>query len=248
MNRRATVRHMNRFALLLLMLPLMLLASCRHQVSPQIDLQPGASTYIVRSGDTLYSIAKAAGVDYKQLARRNQIAPPYNIYVGQRLYLDRRAPLANSIPIAKSRGRDVPPTPSKPSGPSRPARVEQKLIWPVTGNISSPFGQRGEKPHDGIDILAAEGAPIFAAADGEVVYADQRLAGYGLLIIIRHDNDLFTVYGHNQRNLVERGAKVRAGEIVARVGQTGHATTPHLHFEVRIGQTPVDPLEYLPRR
>ncbi|MDQ6951226.1 MAG: M23 family metallopeptidase [Mariprofundales bacterium] len=102
--------------------------------------------------------------------------------------------------------------------------------------------------HDGIDIGVKIGTPVTAAAAGTVVYSDHRLTGYGNLIIIRHSRDLFTAYAHNQRNLVRRGDRVRSGQIIAKVGSTGHSTGPHLHFEVRRGTTPVDPLLYLPKR
>jgi murein DD-endopeptidase MepM/ murein hydrolase activator NlpD len=96
-----------------------------------------------------------------------------------------------------------------------------------------------------VDILAPEGTPVRAARDGIVVYSDNQLSGYGNLVIIDHGNNLATVYGHNSVNLVRLGASVRRGTVIARVGQTGNASTPHLHFEVRRGQTPVDPLPYL---
>jgi len=102
--------------------------------------------------------------------------------------------------------------------------------------------------HDGIDIGAARGTPVVAAASGKVVYADHRLSGYGKLVIIRHSGNVFTAYAHNQRNLVRKGDRVRAGSVIARVGSSGRATGAHLHFEVRRGSTPVDPLAYLPRR
>lgn len=100
--------------------------------------------------------------------------------------------------------------------------------------------------HDGIDIGAKTGTAVHAAASGEVVYSDHRLSGYGRMIIIRHSPDLFTAYAHNQRNLVRKGNRVKAGEVIARVGSSGRASGPHLHFEVRRGETPVDPLAYLP--
>jgi lipoprotein NlpD len=102
--------------------------------------------------------------------------------------------------------------------------------------------------HDGIDIGAKEGTPVYAAAAGEVVYSDQRLSGYGKLIIVRHSQDMFTAYAHNQRNLVRKGDRVKKGDVIARVGKTGRASGSHLHFEVRRGSTPVDPLAYLPRK
>jgi len=92
--------------------------------------------------------------------------------------------------------------------------------------------------------ISLKSSPV---VDGKVVYADHRIAGYGRLIIIRHAGDFFTAYAHNERNLVSRGDHVKQGEIIARVGETGRATGPHLHFEIRRGATPVNPLAYLPR-
>ena len=102
--------------------------------------------------------------------------------------------------------------------------------------------------HDGIDIAAKAGTPIYAAAAGKVVYADSRLTGYGNLIIIRHSSDMFTAYAHNRNNLVVVGQMVKQGQHIANVGATGRASGPHLHFEVRRGERAVDPLAYLPKR
>lgn len=219
------------------------------------------STYTVRKGDTLYSIGRRFGVDHKLLASRNRIGWPYTIFVGQQLYLTRPAPTPEYMPVPK---KATPPASvsSKPGKPEKSNATASRdyhapavngssktvLRWPVDGTVTSGFGHRGSRMHDGIDIGAAEGTPVRAAASGEVVYSDQRLTGYGKLIIIRHDNDLFTAYGHNQRNLVNKGDRVKAGDIIARVGHTGRASGPHLHFEVRRGTTPVDPLAYLIRR
>jgi murein DD-endopeptidase MepM/ murein hydrolase activator NlpD len=211
------------------------------------------STYRVRKGDTLYSIGKRFGVDHKLLARRNHIGWPYTIYVGQRLSLIRTAAKPRYMPIPKSRKpkKSVKKSGSKKSSSShrRPAiKSSVKLRWPLNAKVTSRFGRRGSRMHDGIDIGAKEGTPVYAAAAGEVVYSDQRLSGYGKLIIIRHSSDMFTAYAHNQRNLVRKGSRVKAGDVIARVGRTGRASGPHLHFEVRRGSTPVDPLAYLPRR
>ncbi|MFC1537137.1 LysM peptidoglycan-binding domain-containing M23 family metallopeptidase [Pseudomonadota bacterium] len=218
------------------------------------------STYRVRKGDTLYSIGKRFGVDHKLLARRNHIGWPYTIYVGQNLSLTRTAAKPQYMPIPRTKTKRVAsrkPTRSAKkavskktaSTHSRPAiNGSVKLRWPLKAKITSRFGRRGSRMHDGIDIGAKEGTPIYAAAAGEVVYSDQRLSGYGKLIIIRHSSDMFTAYAHNQRNLVRKGDRVKAGSVIARVGKTGRASGPHLHFEVRRGSTPVDPLAYLPRR
>jgi len=220
-------------------------------------------TYYVRANDTLYSIGKRFGVDYLAIAKRNHLRAPYHIYVGQQLYINRTAPgdahrpvsrtisrAATSAPVV-SRSRVVKKKPVKRASKSRTshprAATSTKLLWPVKGVLTSRFGHRGSRMHDGIDIGAPDGTAVHAAASGVVVYSDSRLSGYGKLIIIRHGRNLFTAYAHNQRNLVRKGAKVRVGDVIARVGHTGRASGPHLHFEVRQGSTPVDPLAYLPR-
>jgi murein DD-endopeptidase MepM/ murein hydrolase activator NlpD len=107
------------------------------------------------------------------------------------------------------------------------------------------YGVRGGQRHDGIDIAAPEGTPVSAADDGTVLFAGEQ-AGYGALVIVRHEGDLLTLYAHNARVLVKEGQRVRRGQPVATVGQTGKTTGPHLHFEVRAGTRPRNPLLYLP--
>jgi len=225
--------------------------------------------YTVRRGDTLYSIGKRFGIDHKLLARRNRITWPYTIYVGQHLSISGNAPRSEFyMPMPKAKrvtSKRKTASPSKRTSSRKAVKKTQpkkssyrapaangsgvvKLRWPVSGKLTSRFGRRGSRMHDGIDIGAKEGTPVYAAADGEVVYSDQRLSGYGKLVIIRHSRDMFTAYAHNQRNLVRKGDRVKSGTVIARVGKTGRASGPHLHFEVRRGTTPVDPLAYLPRR
>ena len=219
----------------------------------------------VRKNDTLYSIGRKFGVDYRVIARRNHIRWPYRIYVGQRLYINRQAPAAFDPAAEKIRHiskhtaarktttrkhahRKSAKPKSASAHKSKAGGSGVRLRWPVSGVVTSKFGRRGSRMHDGIDIGAKEGTPVHAAASGVVVYADSRLSGYGKLIIIRHGRNLFTAYGHNQRMLVRKGAKVRTGDVIGRVGHTGRATGPHLHFEVRQGSTPVNPLAYLPSK
>jgi len=211
-------------------------------------------TYIVRKGDTLYRIGRRFGVGYHVIARRNHLRPPYPIYVGQRIYLDRIAPPPSYLPIRKAKKKKVISVRRKPGTIRRRGRkavarhTKVRLQWPVQGRVTSYFGMRHRRMHDGIDISARIGTPIHAAASGEVVYSDHRLSGYGRLIIIRHSRDLFTAYAHNQRNLVRKGDRVQAGAVIARSGRSGNTNGPHLHFEVRRGETPVDPIAYLPRK
>ena len=134
------------------------------------------------------------------------------------------------------------------NGENEPAvkKPTVSYIWPVKGTLTSKFGIRGEKQHKGIDIGSPEGTPVYAAADGKVVLSNES-GDYGLLIIIQHPDNSFTVYAHNSKNLVKDGSSVKQGDKIAEVGQTGGATGPHLHFEIRIGAKPVDPLLYLPK-
>jgi murein DD-endopeptidase MepM/ murein hydrolase activator NlpD len=118
------------------------------------------------------------------------------------------------------------------------------LIWPVSAPVTSPFGWRWGRMHEGIDLGAAYGTPIAAAAAGTVIYAGW-LGGYGNLTVIDHGGGLATAYGHQSRIAVSLGEQVAQGQIIGYVGSTGHSTGPHLHFEVRVNGQPVDPLGYL---
>jgi murein DD-endopeptidase MepM/ murein hydrolase activator NlpD len=118
------------------------------------------------------------------------------------------------------------------------------FVWPVHGPITSPFGMRWGRMHEGIDIGVGFGTPIASAAAGTVVYAGW-LGGYGNLVVVDHGGGLSTAYGHQQRIYVSYGQQVGQGDILGEVGSTGHSFGPHLHFEVRVNGSPVDPLGYL---
>jgi len=219
-----------------------------HQ-SEQKVVRERMPAYVVRKGDTLYSIGKRHHIDYHQLAKRNGIRKPYTILVGQRLYLGGTKSVAKtSVKVAPKQQRMKQK--KKPKSVVYPTAKHSKvkLIWPTQGKLSSKFGPRNNRMHDGLDISAKEGTKILAAAAGKVVYSDSKLSGYGNLIIIRHNSDMFTAYAHNQKNLVSHGDVVKAGQVIAYVGSTGRSSGAHLHFEVRRGETAVDPLAYLPKR
>lgn len=197
------------------------------------DSLPG-SWYVVSSGETLDDIARRAGVPAEDILELNGLDDAAQVQPGRLLFVLTAAPATGA-----------PPTPAAPqeTGP-RPT-----LRWPLTTIrivVGSPFGARWGKPHEGIDLPAPIGTPVFAAADGRVVYAGSGIRGYGNLVVLKHPGDLLTVYAHNSVLLVSQGQAVRAGDRIALVGQSGHATGPHLHFEVRTGQIPRDPMSYLP--
>jgi lipoprotein NlpD len=213
-----------------LVLLLLLLAACG-----------GRKVYhVVRPGETLYRIGEAYGVPYEKIARANRLDDPSQIRVGQRLL----------IPNAKANGRvrvvalETGGPPSR-QGDGKP-KDAPRLRWPVAkGTVTSGFGRRGGGHHDGIDIAAPVGTPVYAAAAGKVVYCST-LPGYGNVIILRHDGGYATVYAHNQKHHVKEGERVREGQLIARVGESGRTTGPNLHFEVRRMNVAHDPLFFLP--
>ena len=118
------------------------------------------------------------------------------------------------------------------------------FIWPVNGPVVSPFGMRWGRMHTGIDIGVSYGTPIHAAASGQVIYAGW-MEGYGNLVFIDHGRGISTGYAHQSSIAVSNGQSVTQGQVIGYVGCTGHCFGPHLHFEVRVNGTPVDPLGYL---
>lgn len=121
------------------------------------------------------------------------------------------------------------------------------FLWPVQGSrITSRFGRRWGRPHSGVDIAAGVGTIVVAAQDGVVEKAGGNHGGYGILVVLRHDNTYTSMYGHLSAALVKPGDHVRKGQIIALSGNTGRSTGPHLHFEVRSNDIILDPEEFLP--
>ena len=232
------------------------LAACSSTVTRVSGSAPkyGATT-VVQRGDTLYRIATDNGVAVRDLAAWNGIPAPYTIYPGQRLSLypggGRSTPPRTATPAA-SRGSSSGSRPiaSRPSASTPPATAPVNSgvgwQWPVNGQLLSRF-EAGEPTRQGIDIGGNGGAPVRSAGDGTVVYSGSGLVGYGELIIIKHNDQWLSAYGHNRNRLVNEGAVVKAGQQIAELGRTG-ASRDMLHFEIRYNGKPVDPLLYLPKQ
>lgn len=122
-----------------------------------------------------------------------------------------------------------------------------KLAWPVPSSkrLTSKFGRRWGRAHEGIDIAARRGTAIVAAESGVVIYSGNDLGGYGNLTVISHPGGLFSIYAHANKNFTKKGDKVHRGQVIAEVGATGRSTGPHLHFEVRYDSKAIDPLKFL---
>lgn len=229
-------------------------------VAPVSVPKYGAST-VVQRGDTVYRIATSNGISPLDLAMWNGIRAPYTIYPGQRLALYPQAAGASRRPAAARTVQS--PTPARagvrPTAPgaraapvSTPASTATPISnnvawrWPADGALINRF-QPGEPTRQGIDIAGTGGAPVSAAGDGVVVYSGSGLVGYGELIIVKHDEQWLSAYGHNRKRLVNEGQLVKAGQQIAELGRSG-ASRDMLHFEVRHNGKPVDPLHYLPKR
>jgi murein DD-endopeptidase MepM/ murein hydrolase activator NlpD len=129
---------------------------------------------------------------------------------------------------------------------SPPPRTPLSLAWPLPFPLGDEFGPRGDRFHAGIDILSPQGVPVGAARSGRVVYAGRREGGWGIEVTIAHGNGVRTIYAHLSTMAVSLGERVAQGAMIGRVGSTGDATGPHLHFEVRVRGAAVDPLGALP--
>lgn len=214
---------------------------------------PPPDTYVVRRGDTLFSVAWRYDLDYRDIARWNDIDPPYTIYPDQRLHLHppagpRRVP-ARVSSRAGSEAKSRPASRPQPVA-GAPARTKPDSTitwqWPAQGTLVRSFHATGAGMH-GITVQGRLGEPVRAAADGRVVYSGNGLRGYGNLVIVRHNSVYLTAYGYNRELLVHEGERVHAGQVIARMG-LGPAHQPAAHFEIRRNGKPVDPLRYLPAR
>lgn len=231
-----------------------LLTGCASALRWDSDAPDGH--YRVRSGDTLYSIALRHDLDYRRLARWNNIGSNYLIRPGQVLRLSPpqgsrgQTQVARAPPSNAGRSADPAPATSNAPRPRPPPSTEpglpafnQRWQWPVQGAITRRFAPPDSK---GINIGAAQGTEVRAAAPGRVVYSGSALKGYGELIIIKHDDTYLSAYGYNSRRHAQEGDTVKAGQVIAEVGM-GPARRSLLHFEIRKAGRPVDPLRLLPR-
>jgi lipoprotein NlpD len=226
---------------------------------PLPPLQVLGTWHQVQPGDTVRSVADRYGADPEVLAELNDLPRDGEIAGRAEIFVPKAggaAPGTGAPPPAPI-AATPDPTPAATAGSPSPSGTDGRcgsgatpcLAWPLDGEVSAGFGDNGSGPHDGIDIPAARGTPIRAAAAGRVLYSGDAIKGYGNLVIVRHEGGLITVYAHCERNLVSEGDDVTRGQKVAEVGDTGTAKTPHLHFEVRIDEQPRDPLTYLrPRK
>lgn len=253
---------------------------------PAGSQQPAGGAYVVKPGDSLWSIAQAHGVSTSDLLSANGLQTA-TLTPGQRLAIpasagrtqvarlepgnatasDAPAVLPEQRPAEAARPQQQPaqPAPAQSVNESPPvtayAPANQPDVsaaataagntasgfrWPVRGRIITGFGQRADgERNDGIKLSVPEGTSVRAAEDGTVIYSGDELKSYGNLILIRHADGWVSAYAHNKELMVRRGEEVRRGQIIAKSGMTGNVTTPQVHFELRKGATPVDPVPHM---
>lgn len=222
--------------------------------------------HYVKQGETVNMMAKKFGIDPEELMAINDIQDPRTLQIGTRIYIpnvpekvyqavntpaekDKKTPVKENSAVPEKSAAPVPaksPIDSQPQPKKANPGAFGNLCWPVSGGqISSRFGERWGKNHEGIDLPGPVGAPVRAAADGEVILSTFNEGGYGNLIIIMHNNENYTIYAHNKVNLVKKGDKVKRCQKIAELGSTGRSTGPHCHFEVREKKIPRNPLLFM---
>ncbi len=255
-----------------IIITLFLLGACSQPpvvpVDDQSFVKPKKTQHIAGSGDTLYSIAFLAGLDYKQVAAWNNISEPYLINRGQKITLvkpenftkpskttDVIQPIkqsTNSIKIRQPKSQTevvkINPQPDRQQTPTvnhQFVPFDNSWQWPIAG--ISIVNYKKSNQNNGLDIISKRGVPVRASASGKVVYAGNGLKGYGNLIIIKHDETYLSAYAHNQSIDVREGEKISQGQKIAEVGSTD-AKQAKLHFEIRKNGKPVSPLGLLPKK
>ncbi|EWH08672.1 lipoprotein NlpD [Catenovulum agarivorans DS-2] len=230
------------------------------------DFEPNSlnqSSYTVVRGDTLYSIAFRAGVDFKSLAVQNNISAPYAIYPGQTLILRKSHDQKRSKKTKSSKQNVISKAEKKVAtakeqeylkrGKQNVTKVKNPIgfdlgswRWPARGKIIARFSN-AELGNKGLEIAGKRGDPIYAANSGKVVYAGRALRGYGNLIIIKHSDDYLSAYAHNQVIRVKEQDWITVGQHIADMGDTD-TDEVKLRFEVRFRGSTVDPEKFLPKK
>ncbi len=205
---------------------------------PLDEDDPPGVWHVVKAGETPEQIAQEAGIPLEDLLELNGLKRDQPLEPGRLVFV-----LSSAPPGAPKSPSEQPPVEPPPERSLQKAT----LRWPLANpELSSSFGTRWGRPHEGIDMRAPTGTSVLAAAAGEVLYAGDKVRGYGNMVVLQHAGDMLTVYAHNSVLLVRTGDRIAAGQEIARVGSTGRSTGPHLHFEVRRGQVPQDPMQFLP--
>lgn len=220
----------------------------------EIKQESQENLYIVKKGDNLISIAKKNNISTDQLAKLNNLQKPYIVKIGQKLKISESViiiekPTTEAKNTAKTTNVKTPP---QKQNTAKTNTIENKqakssFVWPVKGKVISSFGNKSSGLYnDGINIAAKSGTEFKSTRDGVVAYVGNELRGYGTIILIKHDTNWISAYAHCGSVKVSRGDKVKQGQVIGTIGQTGNVSEPQLYFSLRKGREAVDPIKYLP--
>jgi lipoprotein NlpD len=255
------LRQLNIFKITSLLALVVLLSGCLKQNPAPISwIKYGRGWYIVKKGDTLYSIARKYNKSFANIAKNNNIRSPYTLWVGQKIKINNSQVVTKPVikksvvsvkPVKKSQHKLLPSSQAKAQPKLTPKQNTNLVVkdyikwgWPAKGDVSGKFVQ-GQVKQNGIAITNMLGTPVCAAADGVVIYSGDALRGYGNLIIIKHDKNYLTAYAHNQKIIVKEKDTVKLGQQIASMGSSG-TDKVKLHFEIRYHGKPLDPIKLLP--
>ena len=230
------------------------------------------SVHVVNHGETLMGIARRNHISAGELAKANGLEPGAKLKIGMKLSVPVKASAA-AAPVAQAASAPVPPATRMAaitSDSQQKARLAQTtnveeaqaietpakageatgalptFRWPVRGKVIAGYGAKTNgKANDGINLAVPEGTPVKASEDGVVTYSGNELKNYGNLVLVHHSNGYVTAYAHASELLVKRGDTIKRGQVIAKSGQSGDVGSPQLHFEIRKGTVPVDPLQFL---
>lgn len=208
---------------------------------------PRRRSHTVKDGETGFDIALNYGVPWADIAAANGLKTDAKVKPGQKLAI----PTVAAARVVNQTAPKPAPSPSISTEPSKelPDTAAPALKWPIRGKIRRPFlaPKGNDTGHEGIDILSPEGTTVRSAAAGKVIFAGQGPDDHGLTVIVWHSGRWTTTYSFLSKITVKEGDMVRNGERVGLVGETGLATEPQLHFEVRRNKIAQDPVRYLPK-
>ncbi len=240
------------------------------QAVAPVPSQQASSVHVVNRGETLMSISRRYNVPLSQLAKANKLTPTSQLAIGSKVVVPgaktaavqpadpksvqvaaAQAPLSKpGVPEPQQKARLASTTPDIPE--SEPAKATEttsalpSFRWPARGRVIAGYGAKANgKQNDGINVAVPEGTPVKAAEDGVVAYSGSELKDYGNLVLVRHSNGYVTAYAHASELMVKRGDTIKRGQTIAKSGQTGGVSSPQLHFEIRKGSSPIDPLQFL---
>jgi murein DD-endopeptidase MepM/ murein hydrolase activator NlpD len=209
-------------------------------IFPSID----GIAYKIKDGENLWDISVLYKIDFYDLLDINSLISPDKLKLGQQIILPSVEALKTESPSKPKSTASASTSTAKTTSKTTSSAPLSRGSWPASGSVTSKFGQRWGKAHKGIDIGVPTGTNVKAFKSGKVTYSGWQ-GSYGYLVIISHGDGLQTYYAHNSKLLVKEGQSVDSGSVIAKSGNTGNSTGPHIHFEVRKNGNPVNPYQYL---